>query len=108
MVYTLDDLRAIISPIAKQYNLRAVYVFGSYAKGTATDTSDIDLLVDTSGTNLTSLFALGALYCALEAALAKQIDLLTVSSLEQEHRLETDLTFRKQVEMERMEIYAVA
>ena len=33
MVYTMDDLQRIIAPIAEQYGLRAVYVFGSYARG---------------------------------------------------------------------------
>lgn len=60
MVYTMDDLRRIIAPIAAQYGLRAVYVFGSYARGEADADSDIDLLVDLTGTNIRSLLALGA------------------------------------------------
>ena len=52
MVYTIDDLRRIIAPIAEQYGLRAVYVFGSYARGEANADSDIDLLVDLTGTNI--------------------------------------------------------
>ncbi len=108
MVYTIDELKNIISPIAIQYGLRAVYVFGSYATGTAHSESDVDILVDTNGTNLTSLFTLGALYCDLENALGKNIDLLTLNSLEQEHRFESDLEFRRRLEEERTEIYAVA
>ncbi|MGM9606129.1 MAG: nucleotidyltransferase family protein [Oscillospiraceae bacterium] len=52
----------IIQPIAEKYQIPAIYLFGSYARGTATDESDIDLLVDITGTSLTSLFSLGALY----------------------------------------------
>ena len=63
MVYTIDDLQRIIAPIAEQYGLRAVYVFGSYARGEANADSDIDLLVDLTGTNIRSLFALGSVYC---------------------------------------------
>lgn len=108
MIYTLDELRAIISPIAKRYRLKAVYVFGSYATGHAREDSDIDLLIDTAGTELSSLFALGALYCELADTLKKPIDLLTVCSLEQKCQMASDQIFRERVEKERMEIYAVA
>ena len=59
MVYHVDEIRQIVAPIANKYHLKAVYLFGSYARGTATESSDIDLLIDTSGTELKSLFALG-------------------------------------------------
>lgn len=108
MIYTMEQIKQIVRPIAEQYGLRAVYVFGSYATGRAGADSDIDLLVDTTGTTLTSLMALGALYCDLEKALQKPIDLVTVASLEQSHHMESDHIFREQVEKERVSIYAAA
>lgn len=33
MVYTIDEIKAKIEPIAKQYNVSKVYLFGSYARG---------------------------------------------------------------------------
>ena len=108
MIYTIEALKEMIAPIAKKYHLPAVYLFGSYARGTATEESDIDLLVDTTGTPLTSLFALGALYCDLEEALKKPIDLITISSLEQRAQMPSDLDFRKAVMEERVKLYAVA
>ncbi|MCD8331339.1 MAG: nucleotidyltransferase domain-containing protein, partial [Oscillospiraceae bacterium] len=83
MVYTLEQLGALIAPIAKKYGLPGVYVFGSYARGTADENSDVDLLVDTTGTALTSLISLGALYCELEETLGKSVGLVTVRSLRQ-------------------------
>ena len=106
MVYTMDDLRRIIAPIAAQYGLRAVYVFGSYARGEAD--SDIDLLVDLTGTNIRSLLALGSVYCDLESALGKSIDLLPVSSLEQGSQSASDALFRDAVQKERVRIYDAA
>lgn len=108
MIYTIEKLADIISPIAEKYQLPAIYLFGSYARGTATETSDIDLLVDTTGTSLTSLLSLGALYCELEEALKKPIDLVTVSSLQQKAQMPSDLDFRKAVMEERVKLYAVA
>ena len=40
MIYTIEEIRRIITPIAKKYRLPAVYLFGSYARGDATETSD--------------------------------------------------------------------
>ena len=35
-----------IAPIACKYRLKRVFLFGSHAKGTANDESDVDLLVE--------------------------------------------------------------
>ena len=75
MIYTTEQIGRIVEPIAKRYGLPAVYLFGSYARGTATEDSDIDFLVDTTGTALKSLFALGGLYNDFEEAFDKQIDM---------------------------------
>lgn len=47
MIYTVEEIRRCITPVAVRYRLKAVYLFGSYARGEATDESDIDLLIDT-------------------------------------------------------------
>ena len=75
-IYSIDELIDIVSPIAKQYDIKMVYLFGSYAHGEATDTSDIDLCIDTE--NLTTLFDSGGLNVDLEKALNKSLDLITV------------------------------
>ena len=108
MIYTIEESRRRIAPVAVRYHLKAVYLFGSYARGEATDESDIDLLIDTSGTSLKGLFALGALYCDSEDALRKKIDLITISALEQRAQVPSDITFRETVEKERVNLYAVA
>lgn len=45
-VYTLEQLRARLSPVFRRNNVRRATVFGSYAKHAATRNSDVDLLVD--------------------------------------------------------------
>ena len=42
-IYTIEELREIITPIAIQHNVEKVYLFGSYARGEATENSDVDL-----------------------------------------------------------------
>lgn len=97
-----------IFAVAERYHLKAVYLFGSYARRQATAESDIDLLVDTRGTNLNTLMKLGGLYSDLEDALGKPIDLITVSSLEQEKAMPGEVSFRHNVWKEKVNLYVAA
>ena len=108
MIYSIYEIQQRIAPVAKQYGVKAVFLFGSYARGEAREDSDIDLLVDTSGTNLRSLLSLGALYCDLEAALQKPIDLITVSVLDQRAQMPSEEMFRETVMKEKLNVYDAA
>ncbi len=108
MVYTLEEIKEKITPIAEKYQIPVFYIFGSYARGTADENSDLDFLVDTAGTALKSLFLLGALYHDLETAFEKPIDLITVASLEQEAQMPSENEFKKTVWEERVSIYHAA
>ena len=43
---SIASIKMAITPIAKQYGISKVFLFGSYAKGTANENSDIDLLIE--------------------------------------------------------------
>jgi predicted nucleotidyltransferase len=83
MVYTLDELKRKIAPIARKYDIPAVYVFGSYARGEATDDSDVDLLISRKGSKIIGIM-IGALYEDLRESLGKSLDMVTTETLEQE------------------------
>ena len=108
MVYSVDEIRRRIAPVADAYRLHSVYLFGSYARGEARPDSDIDLLIDLSGTDIKGMFALSALFMALEEALQKPIDLVTVSALMQKPQMPSEEDFRNTVLKERIELYAAA
>ena len=108
MIYSIYEIQQRIAPVTKQYGVKAILLFGSYARGEAREDSDIDLLGDTSGTNLRSLLSLGALYCDLEAALQKPIDLITVSVLEQRAQMPSEEMFRETVMKEKLNVYDAA
>lgn len=108
MIYSQEQLAKIVAPIARKYRIPSVYLFGSYARGTATEESDIDLLIDTKGTELKSLLQLSAVMLDLEAATGKQVDLITANSLEQKTDRISTLHFRDAVKRERMKLYAVS
>lgn len=78
-IYAFDEIRRIVSPILQNYGVSRAYLFGSYARGEATEYSDIDLRID--GGKIRSMFGLGALYHELTEALKKPVDLITTESL---------------------------
>ena len=79
-IYSVNEIRDIVNPIASRYGIERMYLFGSYARGEAKAESDIDLRVDTG--RLHGLFALGGLYSDLEERFGKKLDLLTTRSLD--------------------------
>ena len=44
-IFTIREISEIVKPIAEAYGVERIYVFGSYARGSATEDSDIDLVV---------------------------------------------------------------
>lgn len=57
---------------------------------------------------MTSLLRLGALYCDLEEAFGKRIDLITMWSIMQASSMESDEDFRNTVMRERVKLNNVA
>ena len=95
-VYSLDEIKAIAVPLARQYGLAALYLFGSYARGEATPQSDLDFLIDRSG--MEDLLALGGLCSDMEKRFDKPLDVLTTQMLSNE--------FRAAIQPERVLLYA--
>ena len=44
MIYTLDEIKQKAIPIAIEYGVNSMSLFGSYARGEATENSDVDFL----------------------------------------------------------------
>jgi predicted nucleotidyltransferase len=82
LIYTIDELKERISPIAQKYEIPVIYIFGSYARGEAVDDSDVDVLFKREGSKIHGI-VMGALYEELSESIGKEIDLLTEEALEQ-------------------------
>lgn len=108
MIYSIEEIKKRVQPIIQKYNIPAMYLFGSYARGEATEESDLDFLVDTTGTKLTSLLRLGELYCDMEALFEKKIDIITVRAVMLNDAMPSDIDFRETVLRERVKLNDVA
>lgn len=80
----LGEKRAALLTIAHRYGASNVRVFGSFARGEADDTSDLDLLVDLEPGR--SLFDLGAMLEAMQTLLGIRVDIATERGLKERIR----------------------
>jgi predicted nucleotidyltransferase len=78
-VYTLAEIKDIVTPIAKLHGVAKVSLFGSYARGEAIWKSDVDFRIDSG--NIRTLFDLGGLYADLEEGLRKPVDIVTSDAM---------------------------
>ena len=49
MIMTLDEIKKRVKPVAEKHNVPVIYIFGSYDRNEAKETSDIDFAVDITG-----------------------------------------------------------
>ena len=71
---TLDEIKAAVLQVVKEYPISRVTLFGSRAKGTATENSDVDLIIEFS--KPVTLIALSMVTQRLEELLHKSVDVI--------------------------------
>lgn len=76
-VYTISQLKNILSPIFGKYDIRKAVLFGSYGKNTPSPKSDVDLLVDSGLRGLRFVGFLGD----IQNAVGKDVDLFDVTHI---------------------------
>lgn len=79
MLQILLDRRDLIRRIASLSNIDSVAVFGSVARGTESESSDIDLLVTPSDT--ASLFDLAQFEIDMSALTGRKVDMVSRRTL---------------------------
>jgi predicted nucleotidyltransferase len=94
--FTIADITRIVTPIAEEYGVERVYLFGSYARGTQNAQSDIDFRID--GGKIRTLFRLAEFYEDMREHLNVPIDVLTTEAL--------DDSFLNNIKDEELLVYA--
>ncbi len=85
-MFSLDEIRTIATSIAQKYGIATLYLFGSYAKGTAHEQSDLDFRFDKP--KGMSLFKIGGLQYQLSEAFGLPVDVVTTGQLSDEFKEE--------------------
>jgi predicted nucleotidyltransferase len=89
---SVEELKPKLVSVLKRHQVSRAAIFGSVAAGTATKTSDLDLLIEFSGDK--SLLDLVALKLDLEAEVDRKVDVLTYRAL---HPLIRDRVLKQEV-----------
>ena len=76
-ILKVEDIISKCGMVLEQYDVKFCYLFGSYAKGKATPSSDVDLLISA---NVNGLKFYG-LVEEIRAKLQKKVDLLDINQL---------------------------
>ena len=105
--YTIKEIQQRVTPVAQKYQLAAVYLFGSYARGEATAESDVDLLIDLTGSVIHGLNYV-SLYYDLQDALQTSVDIVTADTLDYPTDRRSEIHFNETVRNERKLIYEAA
>lgn len=79
----INEITEICARVFEKYEVEYCYLFGSYAKGTAKETSDVDLLISTSIKGLKYY----GLVEELRTQLKKKVDALDVNQLKDNFEL---------------------
>ena len=80
---TIEGIKNRIKPVCDGYPISKAYLFGSYSRGDAKESSDVDLRIEG---DIHNLFILGGIYEDMKEALGKNIDLLSVLPDSEEFR----------------------
>ena len=78
-MHTVQSIKERITPICKHYGVKNIFLFGSYSRGDANESSDVDLRIDLAE-NMTG-FTVAAFYAEIEDALDCKIDIMTTRQL---------------------------
>jgi len=77
-VLTIKQIKERIKPVMQKFNIKEVYLFGSYSRGEANNNSDVDIYCESG--DLKTLYDEVELKKLLEKSLGKKVDIVTIGS----------------------------
>ncbi len=87
MAHSISDITTMLTPVFDGYDISRAVLFGSVAKGTATDKSDLDLLVDSK---LRGLRFVGFME-AVRRAVGMPVDVFDIEHIENGSKIDQEI-----------------
>ena len=88
-VYTIEEIKLILSNLLENMPVYKVVLFGSYANNSADSSSDLDFILDTNNTLMG--FKLLNLIALIEDAFEKQVDAFEVAEIIEDSRIDKEI-----------------
>ena len=76
---TIERIREAVTKVGKKYGIKNAHLFGSYARGEATESSDVDILLNAG--SITTFDDYYDCHKSLEDELGTKVDLLTMDGI---------------------------
>ena len=76
---TIEEIKSVAEKVGKKHGVERIYLFGSYARGDATENSDVDLRIDRG--KLLGLLDIAGFYLDMKDGLNTEVDVLTTDGL---------------------------
>lgn len=102
-IYTIDEIREKVKPVAEKYGIEKVWLFGSYARKEANTNSDVDILLD--GYSIGGLLEFGHLYEDISTMLDKEVDIVDAEDLRRDKSNPIAKRLMRRIKEDRVLIY---
>ena len=77
MIYTIEEIRRKVVPIAKKYGVKRLSLFGSYARGEADEKSDVDFIFNKGNGKIRGMLSYFSFVYDLQDELNCHVDLIS-------------------------------
>lgn len=88
-VYSVNDIKNILNEVLENTEVEKAILFGSYAKKTQTQTSDIDILIDSNGKIKGLRFF--AIIDRIREKFDKDVDVIEKSEIDKNSKIEKEI-----------------
>ncbi len=86
-VYNIEYIKLLLTPVFESYDVKKAIIFGSYGKGTAKSTSDIDIMIES---DLKGLRFVGLLE-EIRKVMKKDVDLFDKTHIEDNSLIDNEI-----------------
>ncbi|MCF0132511.1 MAG: nucleotidyltransferase domain-containing protein [Blautia sp.] len=84
---TIEQIKEQINPVFRKHGVKKAVLFGSFAKGNATEKSDVDLLVDSGLKGLKFVYLLDD----VQRSIGREVDMLDITHIERGTLLDEEI-----------------
>ena len=88
-IYTINDIKNLLYDILKESDVEKAILFGSYAKKNPTETSDVDILIDSNGKIKGLKFY--AIIDMIKEKLNKEVDIIEKSEVDEGSKIDKEI-----------------
>lgn len=88
-IYSINDIERLLSEVLNNTDVEKAILFGSYAKNTPTQNSDIDILIDSNG-KITGL-KFFAIIDMIKEKFNKDVDIIEKSEVDEGSKIEEEI-----------------